>query len=285
MSFTRAAEALYMTQPAVTFQVKQLEEQLNVRLFDRGSSRISLTPAGELAFDYAERILDLSAELETRLAEMTGQMRGLLLLGACSTAAESALSPLLAEFNALHPQVQLRLSVANSESIENRVAEHALDVGLIEGAPRSASLQAEVCGQDEMVVVCTPDYPLATCREVAPAALLEFEFISREPGSGAREVAENALRAAGVDPTSLKTLMELGSPQALKGVVATGIGFAMLARSSVERELRQGSLVAVPFKPPLARSISLIYPKDRFRSRLLNHFIEFLRKNMKGKSV
>lgn len=274
-----------MTQPAVTFQVKQLEEELNVRLFDRGNGRISLTPAGELAFDYAERILALSGELETRLAEMTGQMRGLLLLGACSTVAEFTLAPLLAEFNALHPQVQLRLSVASSETIENRVAEQALDLGLIEGALRSASLQSEVCGSDEVLVACTPDYPLAGCTEIEPAALLDYEYISREAGSGAREIAESALRAAGVDITRLKTLMELGSPQALKGVVATGIGFALLTRGSMARELQEGSLLAVPLKPRLMRSVSLVYPKDRFRSRLLNHFIEFLRKNMKGKSL
>lgn len=282
LSFTRAAESLYMTQPAATFQVKQLEEQLNVRLFDRGNGRISLTPAGELAFGYAERILALSGELETRLAEMTGQMRGLLLLGACSTVAEFSLAPLLAEFNALHPQVQLRLSVASSESIENRVAEQALDLGLIEGTLRSTGLQAEICGTDEVVVACTPDYPLAACAEVELAALLDYEYLSREAGSGAREVVECALRAANVDMSRLKILMELGSPQALKGVVATGIGFALLSRGSIVRELQQGSLVAVPLKPRLRRSVSLVYPKDRFRSRLLNHFIEFLRKSMKG---
>ena len=145
-----------MTQPAVTFQIKQLEEHFNTRLFERGHGRISLTPAGEVVLEYAEKILALSSELETRLGEMTGQMRGPLMVGASTTVAEFMLPRILGEFNSLYPQVRARLTVANSESIESRVADHSLDVGLVELQTKNPNLQSEVCCDDELQVICTP---------------------------------------------------------------------------------------------------------------------------------
>ncbi|HEY9380047.1 MAG TPA: LysR family transcriptional regulator, partial [Burkholderiales bacterium] len=117
MSFTKAAEVLFMTQPAVTFQIKQLEEHFNTRLFERGHGKISLTPAGEVVLEYAERILSLSAELDTRLREMTGRLSGPLLIGASTTIAEFLLPRVLGQFKSAHPEVQARLTVANSEAI------------------------------------------------------------------------------------------------------------------------------------------------------------------------
>ncbi len=285
LSFTKAAEALYMTQPAVTFQIKQLEEQLNTRLFDRGHGRITLTPAGEIALEYAERILALSDEMETRLGEMTGLMRGPLLVGASTTIAEFMLPRVLGEFNSLYPQVRARLMVANSETIGNRIAEHTLDIGLIESPVKQPGLQCEICCDDELQVICTPDYPLAKFDEIDPKSLLEYEFISREPGSGTREVTDSYLRAAGVDPDKLKRLMELGSPEALKGVVGTGLGFAIVSRATFDKERQLGSLVAVPLRPRLIRTLSLVYPKEKFRSRVVNTFVEFAKKKLKELSL
>jgi DNA-binding transcriptional LysR family regulator len=285
LSFTKAADTLFMTQPAVTFQIKQLEEHFNMRLFERGAGRISLTPAGDLVLDYAERILGLSGELETRLAEMGGQMNGPLLIGASTTIAEFILPPILGEFNALYPQVRAKLTVANSETIEARVAGHALDIGLIETQSKLSGLEVEMCCNDELQVICAPDHPLAGFPEIAPAMLLEYAFISREPGSGTREVTDAYLRAGGVTPEKMKTLMELGSPEALKGVVGTGLGFAIVSRSSFCKEIELGSLVARPLKPRLIRTLSIVYPKEKFRSRIVNAFVEFTRKNLKEFSV
>lgn len=281
LSFTKAADALFMTQPAVTFQIKQLEDQFNARLFERGHTRIALTPAGELVLEYAERILALSGEMETRLGEMTGEMRGVLLIGASTTIAEFLLPRVLGEFNALYPQVRPRLIVANSESIENRIAEHSLDLGLIETSAKNPALASEACCEDELVVVCAVDYPLAGLPEVTPKVLQEYEFISREPGSGTRDVTDGYFRAAGIPPDSLKTLMELGSPEALKGVVATGLGFAIVSRAVVDKELQLGTLVAIPLKPRLTRHLCLVYPQDRFRSRLSGTFIDFAKQKLR----
>ncbi|MDR2239983.1 MAG: LysR family transcriptional regulator [Zoogloeaceae bacterium] len=275
LSFTKAAEVLFMTQPAVTFQVKQLEEHFNTRLFDRGHGRISLTPAGETVLEYAERILGLSSELDVRLAEMTGQVGGPLLLGASTSIAEFMLPRILGEFKSKHPNVRPRLIVANSESIETRVVEHTLDIGLIEAPSHQANLQCEVCCDDELMVICAPGSPLARNRELTPQLLATHPFVSREPGSGTREVTDTYFREAGVPPERLNTVIELGSPEAIKGVVETGIGFAILSRASVAKEKRLGDLLAIPLKPRLTRTLSMVYPKEKFRSRLVNTFVDF----------
>ncbi|WP_374681604.1 LysR family transcriptional regulator, partial [Accumulibacter sp.] len=285
LSFTRAADALFMTQPAVTFQIKQLEEQYGTRLFERRHGSISLTPAGELVLSFAERILALSDELETRLGEMTGEMRGPLLVGASTTIAEFMLPRVLGEFNALYPQVRARLIVANSESIEGRVAEHTLDIGLIEGPAKLGGLASQICCEDELRVICAPDYPLAEVGQVKPATLVDYEFISREPGSGTREITDAYFRAHDIAPQSLKMQMELGSPEALKGVVSTGLGFAIVSRVVVEKETQLGELVAIPLDPPLTRSLYLVYPEDRFQSRLTATFIDFARSKLKELAI
>jgi len=280
-SFTRAADALFMTQPAVTFQIKQLEEQYGTRLFERRHGGISLTPAGELVLSFAEKILALSDETETPLAKMTGEMRGPLLVGASTTIAEFMLPRVLGEFNAAYPQVRARLIVANSENIESRVAEHTLDVGLIEVPAKLAGLTSQVCCEDELVVICSPDYPLAGMDSVTPKGLAEYEFISREPGSGTREITDAYFLSHKVPPERLKTQMELGSPEALKGVVATGLGFAIVSRAVVAKENQLGELVAISLRPPLKRSLYLVFQKDRFQSRVTGTFIEFTRTKLK----
>src|SRR5918999_1545327 len=180
LSFTKAAETLFMTQPAVTFQIKQLEEHLNTRLFDRAQGRISLTPAGQVAFEYAERILDL---------------------------------------------------------------------GFIEGDSHLSSLSSEVCCEDELQVVCAPSHPIARESFALPSALTQHEYVSREAGSGTRAVIDRYLQQAGVAPESMNTVVELGSPEALKGLVATGMGFAIMSRVIAAKELQLGLLLQIPLRP------------------------------------
>jgi DNA-binding transcriptional LysR family regulator len=227
LSFTKAAEVLFMTQPAVTFQIKQLEEHFNTRLFDRGHGRIALTPAGEVVLGYAERILGLASEMDVRLSELTGEIGGSLMVGASTTIAEFMLPGILGEFKSTYPNVRSRLVVGNSESIENRVLEHTIDIGFIESLSHEPNLECDVCCDDELVVICHPRFPLARHKELTPQKLLEHPYISREPGSGTREFTESYLRGAGVSLDQMNVVMELGSPIALNGVVQTGLGFAV----------------------------------------------------------
>jgi DNA-binding transcriptional LysR family regulator len=280
LSFTKAAEALFMTQPAVTFQIKQLEEHFNTRLFERGHGRIALTPAGDVVLQYAERILALSAELDTRLKEMTGQVAGPLLVGASMTIAEFLLPQVLGEFKSRYPLAMPSLTVANSEAVENRVAEHTLDMGFIEAPSRHGSVITEVICEDELQVMCAPEHPLAQQESAVPRSLLQHPYLSREPGSGTRDVFDQYLRKAGVKPESLELVMELGSPEALKGLAITGLGFTVMSKAAVAKELRLGLLASVPLAPRLIREFSVVYPKERFRSRLVNTFVEFAKERL-----
>jgi DNA-binding transcriptional LysR family regulator len=274
-SFTKAAEVLFMSQGGVAFQIKQLEEQLNARLFDRGHQPIVLTEAGELVLEYTERILGLSAEMDGCLGEMTSEIGGQLLVGASTTIAEFMLPRILCEFKSKYPDVKTRLVVANSETIETRVAEHTLDIGLIESSSHRPNLQNDICCDDELQVVCSPTFPLAKFRELTAQQLVDQPYISREPGSGTREYADAYLREHGVIVESLKLVMELGSPEAVNGVVEMGLGFAIGPRTTVARAQRSGDLVAIPLKPKLIRTLSMVYPKKKVRSRLVDAFVEF----------
>jgi DNA-binding transcriptional LysR family regulator len=282
LSFTKAAEALFMTQPAVTFQIKQLEEHFNTRLFDRGHGRMALTPAGDIVLEYAERILGLSAELDTRLKEMTGQLGGPLLVGASMTIAEFLLPRVLGEFKSQYPKVQPRLVVANSGTVENRVAEHTLDLGFIEAPAHLPVLHSEVCAEDELQALCAPGHALAARRTATARQLAPHPFISREQGSGTREVTDQYFEKHGVEVDRMNVVMELGSLEAIKGLVSTGMGYAVMSRATVAKEVALGQLVAVPLSPRLMRTLSVVYPRERFRSRLVNTFIEFARLRLRA---
>jgi len=274
LSFTKAAETLFMTQPAVTFQIKQLEEHLNTRLFDRAQGRIALTPAGQVALEYAERILQLSAELDTRLKEMSGHAAGPLVIGASMTIGEYVLPRLIGEFKARFPAVVPALFVGNSEAVQERVAERSLDLGFIESGSPLSSLQSEVCCEDELQVVCAPSHPLAREAFAPAASLTQHPYISREPGSGTRAVIDRYLQQAGI-AAEMNVVVELGSPEAIKGLVATGLGFAIMSRVIAAKELQLGQLVQVPLKPALIRNFSVVYPKERFHSKLVAGFLAF----------
>jgi DNA-binding transcriptional LysR family regulator len=270
-----------MTQPAVTFQVKQLEEHFNTRLFDRQHGRIALTPVGRVVLEYAERILGLSEEMDTRVGDLTGALAGPLLLGASTTIAEYILPQILGEFKARHPEVQAHMSVANSETIVNRVADHTIDVGLIESPTFLPSLENQVCCDDELVVICAPDHPLAKRNTIRAQDVAAVPMVRREPGSGTREFTDNYFRQCGVPPDDLNLVMELGSPEAMKGVVETGIAIAIVSRATIAKELKLETLVAIPLAPRLIRTLSLVHPKEKFRSRLLTTFVDFAMSRMR----
>lgn len=280
-SFTKAAEVLCMTQPAVTFQVKQLEEQFNARLFDRSHGRVALTAAGEVVFDYAERILKLSRELEARMSELTGAISGPLMIGASLTNGEFILPQVIGEFRALHPQVQIHLTVGNSETIENRVAEHSLDLGFIESPSHLASLESQPICEDELVVICAPKSELSRNRKLTPQQLAGVPYVSREAGSGTREFADRYLRKHGIATENLNIVMELGSTVAIKSIVETGLGYSIVSRATIPKELRLGTLLAIPLEPRLIRILSWVCLKEQFRTRRLHAFVDFATSQMK----
>jgi DNA-binding transcriptional LysR family regulator len=280
LSFTKAAEALFMTQPAVTFQIKQLEERYSTRLFERRHGQISLTEAGKVVLEYAERILGMSDELEARMKDLGTHIGGPLLIGASMTIAEYLLPRVLGGFSARFPGVVPRLVVANSEQVQHQVAEQSLDVGFIESDTQLPSLLTEVVCEDELLVVCAPTHPLAVQSSVPPALLAQHAYISREPGSGTREVTDAYLRKMGLAPDSLQPAMELGSPEALKGLVATGRGFAIMSGATVVKERQLGLLVGIPLAPRLVRNLAAVYSRQKFCSRLVSQFVAFAKEGL-----
>jgi DNA-binding transcriptional LysR family regulator len=264
-----------MTQPAVTFQIRQLEEHFDTRLFDRANGRITLTPAGVVALQYAERILALYGELDERMREMTGGEVGVLMIGASTTIAEFLLPRIVGAFKSRHPGIVPQLLVANSEAVQARVAERTLDVGFIEGDSHVRTLVTDVCCEDELRVVCAPSHPLAGRKALAVHALTEHPYISRELGSGTREVIDRHLEKSGLAPDALQIIMEASSPEALKRLVATGLGFAIMSRATADKEVRLGDLVQIPLDPPLIRHLSVVYARERIHSRVVSEFVRF----------
>ncbi len=275
LSFTKAAETLHMTQPAVTFQVRQLEEYFNTRLFDRTHNRISLTEAGQRVYEFADRIFSLYAEMENSVRDLTGEVSGVLMVGASTTIAEYLLPALLGDFKAKYPEVSIRLQVANTDGIVSMVENNAIDLGVVEAPVSNKNLVVDVCRMDQMVLVVPPTHELAKKKCVPITELINHPCICREEGSGTREVMLEALTDAGGNSSNLDVVMELGSPEAVKGAVEAGMGVSILSRATIDKELKLGSLVAVNLDVPIERPFSFVHQKQKFRLRAMEKLLDF----------
>ncbi|MDH3218374.1 MAG: LysR family transcriptional regulator [Gammaproteobacteria bacterium] len=276
LSFTKAAEALHMTQPAVTFQVRQLEEYFNTRLFDRTHNKVNLTPAGEKVSEFAERIFDLYAEMENSVRDLTGEISGALTIGASTTIAEYMLPALLGEFKNRYPDINLRLKVSNSEGIVSMVEHNVIDLGVVESSVSNKNLIVEVCHDDQLVVVAAPDHELVKRGgKVRAAEILKYPFVSREEGSGTRDVVMQYLVDQQVNPNEMNLCLELGSPEAIKGAVEAGMGITIISRSIIDKELKLNTLRHLQLDPPLSRPFSFVRQRQKFRVTVMEELLEF----------
>ena len=257
LSFTKAAETLHMTQPAVTFQVRQLEDYFNTRLFDRTHNRVTLTEVGRKAYEYAERIFELYAEMEDAIKEMTGDVSGALTIGASTTIAEYMLPGLLRSYRDKYPSVNLRLKVSNTEGIVSMVENSMIDLGIVEAPVANKNLLVEVCRVDQLVVVVPPDHPIATRVSITMEELMNYPFICREEGSGTREVIIEYLTKMGLDRNGLNVCLELGSPESIKGAVEAGMGVSILSHATIAKELSLGTLAYTNLDPPFGERICI----------------------------
>jgi DNA-binding transcriptional LysR family regulator len=277
LSFTKAAESLHMTQPAVTFQVRQLEEYFNTRLFDRTHHRISLTEAGKRVYEYADDIFDLYAKMENAVRDMTGEISGVLIIGASTTIAEYMLPALLGDFKSKYPDINVHLKVSNSDGIVSMVENNDIDLGVVEAPVMNKNLVVENCRHDRLVAIVPPQHPLATQQTVKLKELLEHAYIAREEGSGTREVIHEYLTNAGLKPTDIHVAMELGSPEAIKGAVEAGMGVSIVSEVTIHKELQLGTLVALELEQPMERPFSFVHQKQKFRQRAMDELLEFAR--------
>ncbi len=276
LSFTKAAESLHMTQPAVTFQVRQLEEYFNTRLFDRTHNKVNLTPAGERVAEFAERIFDLYAEMENSVRDLTGEISGALTIGASTTIAEYMLPALLGEFKNRYPDINLRLKVSNSEGIVSMVEHNVIDLGVVESPVSNKNLIVEVCHDDQLVVVAEPGHELVRRGgKVKAAEIVKYPFISREEGSGTRDVIMHYLLQEKINPGDMNLSLELGSPEAIKGAVEAGMGITIISRSIIDKELKLNRLAELQLDPPLSRPFSFVRQRQKFRVTVMEELLEF----------
>ncbi len=245
MSFSRAADALYISQPAVSKAVKELEKQLGVALFERGAGKLMLTEAGALLAERGRTILSIEQSAEEDLQALRGLRQGTLRIGSSTTIATYVLPPVIATFLNSHPAVDLRLTIQNTKTILSLLLEYQLDVALVEGPVTDQRIECEAWRPDELVLIAAPGHPLvrtAAAARLPIGSLADQLFLIREPGSGTREVGEAALVAQGV---RLKHTVELGSTEAIKETVAAGLGLAIVSRAAIIDQLRVGRLVVL----------------------------------------
>ena len=241
LSFRKAAEHLFLTQPAITLQVKALEDDLGIRLFDRAANRVSLTPQGALLLGYAKKIATLVSQAEQELGE-DAKVSGELSLGVSTTIAQYLLPRLLRAFLDENPRIQFSLHSGNTSEIVQLLLENKLAIGLIEGPARDRGIRTEPFMQDELVLIAPPAFE---SDRLSRDQFVASRLLMREHGSGSRHVVEMALENAGFKLKSFKNVMKLDSTEAIKSAVEVGLGIGFVSRWAIFKELELGTLKVV----------------------------------------
>ena len=199
-----------MTQPAVTFQVRQLEEQFNTRLFDRTHSKVRLTEAGKKVFAYAEKITSLSNEMELEIKSLSEDISGNLIIGGSTTIAQYILPSLLQGFKKKYPELNIIIREANTDGIVSMIESSVIDLGIVEAPVKAQDLEVEIFMSDELVLIHNPENNFSKKESVSPDELRDLPFILREEGSGTRAVIAEYLKKQGIGEGELEVSMELG---------------------------------------------------------------------------
>ncbi|MFG1180971.1 LysR substrate-binding domain-containing protein [Xanthobacter versatilis] len=284
LHMTRAAEALHMTQSAVSASVAALEASCGVALFHRVGRRIELTEAGHAFVPEAEAVLARAAAAETVLADLSGLRRGRLALEASQTIANYWLGPVLNRFHTLYPDIALSVVIGNTTQVTAAVREGNADLGFVEGEVEEPLLARTAVPGDRLVLVAAAGSPFAKRRAIAPADLFEMPFVLREPGSGTRQVFEDALKASGLDPAGLRVVLELPSNEAVVSAVAAGAGATVISDLVAAAGLATGTLRQLPLTFP-ARRFYVLRHADRYHSRAAQALMALIREPAEGATI
>lgn len=276
-SFSRAAEALFLTQPTISEHVRALEDELGVQLLDRLGRGATPTRAGQLLLGYARRMLTLSREAHQALDRFQGRMSGELVVGGSTIPGEYVLPALVGQFKAKYPDISISLLIGSTRQVSDWLDEGRVEVGVVGARPAARTLAARELMADELVVVVAATHPWARRGTITLADLQTEPMVVRERGSGSRDAVEHALHEAGIAPATLRVVGEMGSTQAVKQAVRAGVGIALISRRAVEDECRAGLLACVTVKElRVARAFYLVTHRDRTRSPLAEAFVEFI---------
>lgn len=273
LNYTRAAAELHLTQPAVSMQVKQLEDSLGTALFEQLGKRIHLTEAGREVLGYARNITQQLDELEAVLNRQKGLAGGRLRISVATTA-NYFVPALLGSFSRRYPDITVSLDVTNRETLLRQLSENLADLVIMGRPPAEADVEAEVFLENPLVIVAPPDHPLAREKKIPLKRLQEEIFLVREPGSGTRVAMERFFSERGMH---LRTGMEVGSNEAIKQSVQAGLGLGLLSRATVDQELTLGQLVVLDVAEfPIMRHWYLVHRRGKRLSPVAQAFHGFV---------
>jgi DNA-binding transcriptional LysR family regulator len=277
-SFSQAAERLRVTQPAVSLQVRSLEKRLGLKLLDRCGRRIEPTEAGLRLYRGAQRLLQLEEQIVNELAEgAEGDVTGPLEIGASTGPGGVVIAELLCELVGRYPQLDVHLTVADTQSVVERVADRSLELGVVGAAPRHRGVEYEPFFRDEVVLITPPGHALAG-RTVALDELANASLIVMQDGAGVRQLIEDELRRAGTRLRDLNVRLELGLQESARSAVRAGHGVTFISRSSVEADLAAGTLAEARVEGlELERDVLLVRAAGRSETRAARAFLEFAR--------
>lgn len=273
-NFSRTAEKLHMTQPAVSQYIRTLEENIGTKLLERTNKYVRLNRAGEIVYHHAKEILGLYTNMQRLVDDLEDKANGRLMIGASYTFGEYVLPRIIANLQTRYPDIESVLSIGNTAEIAHLVATHQLDIGIVEGHFEDVQLHTESFADDTMVIIAASNHTLHEKPFVDIQDLANETWIVRENGSGTREATEKMFQTLGFTPLKQMTI---GSTQAIKESVEAGMGITMLSQWAIQKELKSGDLHIIPVKGmPFLREFSII-TKSSFQTRALEVFIQLLR--------
>lgn len=277
-SFSKTSEIIHLTQPAVSLQIQAIEEKYETKLFDRSSSTVTLTPAGETLYKYAKEILALYASAEKTIGKQTGITKGCITIGAGSNIGNYLLPSIITEFKAAHPKVKIYLIVSNTKRVIELLNAGNINLGLVEGDASKQKMNVRKLLSDELLLIVSPEHPWAKKKEVPISDLIKEPFILREAGSGTRQIIEKILGRHGVTINDMRISSILGSTEAIKDAVENGLGVSIISRWAARKESRYGTLKLLNLREEkMVRDFSLIVHKNSISSGALEEFLTFLK--------
>jgi DNA-binding transcriptional LysR family regulator len=278
-SFSRASALLRLTQPAVSLQIQALEETCGAKLFDRSRSVIVLTKSGKILYKYAKEINSRYISAEKDLGKFTAPFKGIITVGASSTLGNYVLPKIISDFKKKFPKMNVQLFIGNTKTIIDFLNDGGIDIALVEGSVKKQKMKVEILIPDEMVLICPPTHPWAKKFSISLLEIKKEPFISREEGSGTRQLLEKFFVKHGIHPQNIKIPFIMGSTESIKGAVEEGLGVSIISRWAARKERKNGRLKILTFKEDkLMRDFLIAYPKSKDLPFSIFKFLEFIKK-------
>jgi DNA-binding transcriptional LysR family regulator len=277
-SFSKTSEIIHVTQPAVSLQIQALEEIYETKLFDRSSSFITLTQAGEILYQYAKEILSLYAQVEKEIGKITGLIKGSIKIGAGTTVGNYLLPQVIFDFKKKHPKIKINVTIGNTKVITDLVNLGVIDFGFVGEVTSRQKIKVEPFISDELIILVPSHHPWAKKKTVSILEITKEPFILREEGSGTRQIVEKYLASHGINPIDMHIPLIFGSTESIKGAVESGMGISIVSKWAARREVRCGSLrYLTPKEGRIVRDFSLIRCKNAVLSPAVDEFLAYLK--------